>query len=102
MTDPEIILEAARNALDITWEDPEGDQKLTGILSRGMAYLDQISGLDLDYAQENKPRELLLDYARYARANALNEFQGNYLHELLTLRVWSEVKQDEAEDAPEL
>lgn len=103
MTNPEAVLEAARNYLDITWEDPEGDQKLTGILSRGMAYLDRISGMDLDYTQEEKPRELLFDYARYARANALDEFQGNYLHELLALRVWSEVRQDEsAEGGAEL
>lgn len=81
------LLAAAKNYLDITWDDPEGDRKLSGILGRGMKYLDGIAGRELDYSTEDKPRELLFDYARYVRSNALDEFQGNYLHELLALQI---------------
>lgn len=88
---PEGLLEAGRNYLDITWADPAGDEKLSGILARGMKYLDSIAGEALDYVAEDKPRELLLDYARYVRAGALDEFQGNYLHELLALQIGREV-----------
>lgn len=89
------LLNDARNYLNITWDDPEGDNKLSGILSRGMAYLDHLAGAELDYAVEDSPRALLLDYARYARAEALNEFQTNYLHELLSLQIREEVARAE-------
>lgn len=84
---PEGLLEAVRNYLDITWEDAAGDGKLSGIIARGIKYLDKTAGEELDYTVEDKPRELLMDYCRYARSNALDEFQQNYLHELLSLQI---------------
>ena len=89
---PEGLLEVVKNYLDITWTDIGTDIKLTGIIARGMKYIDGIAGSAMDYTTENKPRELLLDYCRYARSNALNEFQKNYLHELLTLQITLEVE----------
>ena len=89
---PAGLLEAIRNYLDITWVDADGDTKLTGIITRGMKYIDKIAGAELDYALEDKPRELLFDYCRYARSNALNEFQTNYIHELLSLQISQEVE----------
>lgn len=89
---PDGLLEAVRNYLDITWDDPAGDEKLSGIIARGMKYLNKAAGAELDYATEDKPRELLMDYCRYVRSNALEEFQGNYLHELLSLQIETAVK----------
>ena len=89
---PAGLLEAARNYLDITWVDAAGDTKLTGIIERGMKYIDSLAGAAMDYSIEDKSRELLLDYCRYGRSNALNEFQTNYLHELLSLQISQEVK----------
>ena len=88
---PDGLLDAVRNYLDITWTDAEGDIKLTGIIARGMKYLDAAAGEELDYSAEDKPRELLMDYCRYVRSNALHEFQVNYLPELLTLQIQREV-----------
>jgi len=99
---PDGLLVAVRNYLDVTWIDVESDLKLTGIISRGIKYLDATAGAELDYALEDKPRELLFDYCRYARSNALNEFQINYLHELLSLQISEEVKAYEIELAAEL
>lgn len=84
-------LNAVRTYLDITWEDPGGDRKLSGIIARGEAYLDNVAGLGLDFEVEDKPRELLMDYCRYVRSGALDEFQTNYLQELLALRIRAEV-----------
>lgn len=89
---PEELLATVRNYLDITWEDSAGDEKLTGIISRGMKYINSVAGEECNYLSEDKPKELLLDYVRYARANALNEFQNNYLHELMSLQNQMEVK----------
>lgn len=95
------LLDDAKNYLDVTWEDPGTDEKLSGILRRGMNYLDEIAGAPLDFSQEGQPRALLFDYARYARANALDDFQGNYKHELLALHMKSRVKEAEAGDQAE-
>jgi len=89
---PEGLLEAIKNYLDITWIDVAGDEKLSGIISRGMVYIDSIAGATMDYAIEGKARELLFDYCRYTRSNALSDFQPNYLHELLSLQISEEVK----------
>ena len=82
----DTLLEAVRNYLDITWTDANGDKKLTGIISRGMVYLDSVAGEACDYAAEGKPRELLFDYCRYVRSGALDEFETNYLSEILSLQ----------------
>ena len=74
---PSGLLEAVRNYLDITWTDYAGDEKLSGIIARGMKYLDNADGSELDYTTEDKPRELLMDYCRYVRSNALDEFATN-------------------------
>lgn len=88
----EELLEAVRNYLDITWDDEDTNTKLTGIVERGIKYIDNVAGAELDYSVEDKPRELLFDYCRYVRSNALNEFQKNYLHELLSLQISEEVR----------
>jgi hypothetical protein len=88
---PEGLLDAVRNYLDITWEDGAGDEKLSGIIARGIKYIDGVAGSAQDYTTEDKPRELLLDYCRYVRSNALGEFQANYLPELLSLQIREEV-----------
>lgn len=87
----DMLLLAVRNYLDITWIDSAGDAKLNGIMARGMKYLDGVAGEALDYTVEDKPRELLMDYCRYVRSNALDEYMTNYLPELLTLQMQKEV-----------
>lgn len=96
---PEGLVDSVKNYLDITWSDVQTEQKLTGIIERGMKYIDGVSGAINDYTIEDKPKELLLDYCRYVRSNALSEFQNNYLAELLTLQLKQEVADYEAEIA---
>jgi hypothetical protein len=38
-----------------------------------------------------KKQQSLFDYCRYVRSNALDDFQSNYLHELLSLQINKEV-----------
>lgn len=90
------LLEDVRNYLDITWLDPEGDKKLSGIIERGKQYLNGLAGAQLDFDVEDTPKALLLDYVRYVRSDALDEFQGNYLHDLLGLRISKEAANDPA------
>jgi hypothetical protein len=89
---PKNLLKDVKNYLDITWRDRATDKKLTGIIARGIKYIDGIAGAEMDYSVEDKPRELLFDYCRYVRSNALDEFKTNYLHELLSLQISQEVE----------
>lgn len=94
----ETLLSDVKNYLDITWEDEATNKKTEGIIERGKKYLDNVAGAALDYEVDEKPKELLLDYCRYVRSNALSEFQSNYLHELLTLQIMQEVASYDTKD----
>lgn len=98
----DALLAAARNYLDITWEDADGDVKLRGILARGIKYLDAAAGVSLDYSVEDIPRALLFDYARYDRAGARDEFENNYLSEILALQIKSEVEFIDSKEAADV
>lgn len=90
---PQSLLPDIRNYLDITYEDPETDKKLLGIIGRGITHLQDIAGGTLDFEVEEQPRALLFDYCRYARCNALEVFDANFKSELVALCIASEVKQ---------
>lgn len=86
-------LDDFKNYLDITWDDPDGDKKLSGLIARGMRYIDGIAGEGQNYADASGAAyALLLEYVRYARSNALEKFQVNYHHELLGLQIREEVR----------
>lgn len=83
---PSGLLDAAKNYLDITWDDDGTERKLTGILERGIARINSTSGEELDYTISGRPRELLFEYSRYARSNALDEWEAAFLPEILFLQ----------------
>ena len=41
---PEGLLNDVKNYLDISWEDENTDNKITGIIERGMKYLNKVAG----------------------------------------------------------
>lgn len=97
---PEGLLDDVKNYVDMTWEDPESEKKLSGIIARGMAYINRIAGSEQDFTKEAKPRELLFDYVRYVRAGALDEYAKNYLPELLALQIDRKVERYADQQTP--
>lgn len=95
----EELLTAVKSYLHITWTDD--DEMLTGFISRGKARLDDIAGTALDYEKEGQPRALLLDYCRYANAQALEVFEKNFSSELLTLHLDTQTQLALSEDKDE-
>jgi hypothetical protein len=93
----EEIIADVKNYLDITWDDADGDKKLTGIIDRGMAYINGIAGQEQAFHTPCLAQSLLFNYCRYERANLLEDFQNNYRHELLALQVSEGVSMCEAE-----
>ena len=91
---PDGLLDDAKNALDITWDDQSTDRKLEGILERGIKYIDDKAGAELDYSEEGNHRELLFEYARYARDGKFSEFLTAYVHELSDLQLTQRMAED--------
>ena len=75
----DALLADVENYLGITWQDDATARKLRGIIAGGMAFLDLKIGTACDYAAPGLPRSLLMDYCRYARDDALDVFENNYL-----------------------
>jgi len=87
----ESLLTDIRIYLHITWVDENTDRNLTGMINRGMARLETIAGVPLDFSVEDTPRALLFDYVRYANSQALEMWEMNFASELVSLHVKSQV-----------
>lgn len=88
----DTLLSDVKNYLDITWEDADSDKKLTGIIRRGINVINDRCGAEFDYNKDEMPKELLINYVMYARANAVDEFLQHYATELLRLQLITEVE----------
>lgn len=76
------LLENVRQYLDITWEDPGLDAKLNGIVQRARSYLDRVAGQEIDYTEDLRAQQLLLDACRYIRDDSFQDFQHDWQTEL--------------------
>lgn len=92
---PEELLQEVRGYLHITWEDEQTDKNLIGYIKRGMARLQHIAGVPLNFTEEDLPKTLLLDYCRYANSNALEMFETNFSSELLDLHIQGQLVEPE-------
>lgn len=88
------LLEDVKNYLDITWNDEGMDRKLAGIIAGGIRYLDRRAGEALDYTVPGDGRTLLMEYVRYTRDGAMDVFEGNYLHLLLSMQTERRLDRD--------
>ena len=85
---PEGLLSAVERYLKITWQDDATDAEVTGYIKRGMTRLQEVAGASLDFTADDQDHyQLLLDYCRYARSQALEVFEKNFEAELLDLNL---------------
>lgn len=94
-----LLLPDIKNYLHITWQDEDTDKNLTGMIKRGMARLQNIAGVPLDFTKEDLPRQLLFDYCRYVNSFDLEYFEQNFQSELLTLNINSQVAAMESDES---
>jgi hypothetical protein len=92
----ENLLKRLKSNLRITWDDEDDDIK--EIIQDGMAYLNEKSGVDLDFEKDRIAIRLLLDYGRYVYNHSFELFEGNFQGELLSLSLREGVK-DHATDS---
>ncbi|HOB89659.1 MAG TPA: head-tail connector protein [Bacillota bacterium] len=84
------VLQAVKDYLKITWNDE--DAHIQGIINRGQAYLNDLTGAELDFEADGPPKTLLLDYCRYVYNNASEYFEENFARELLRLQLQEGIK----------
>lgn len=87
----DALLGEIKNYLDITWNDPEGDKKLSGIMMRGIHALSGKIG-ECDFQGETQEKALLFDYCMYARAGEIPQFWQNYKAEIISLQIARKVE----------
>lgn len=92
----EQFVYALKIYLPIPWESAADDARLAEIVRAGAAYLDKRNGAPADYQTPGLPRTLLMEYARYARDNALDVFENNYQSMILEMQNDSLVEQFKA------
>lgn len=95
---PDGLLDDVKNNLDITWSDEAEDAKVSGYIASGMIYINSKLGKEADYTADGFPRLMLMEWARYARAEALDVFESNYLSLILSMQEseWNNVAETES------
>ncbi len=87
------LREDVKDYLSINWNDEKTNKKIEGFITRGKAKLNRVAGVkELDFENEDLPRELLFDYCRYANSHALEMFEENFIGPLLELNLTYQVK----------
>lgn len=96
-----MLLDTLKLYLDITWNDQHTNDKLSGILARAQTKICAYAGTDVEFSDDSEELQLLLDLCRYIYNNASEDFEANYLPDLLMLRAKYRVEAmpDEGEDA---
>lgn len=85
-----------KDYLHITWIDEDKD--FLKIVKRGIAYLDETAGVEIDYTTDLVSQQLLLDYGRYVYNHSLELFEINFKNELFKLSLREGIKAYEAEN----
>lgn len=84
------LLQDLKDKLNITWTEEETERRLERILEDAEITLNFKLGAKIDYSK-GMERNIFLNYCMYAWNNCLNEFDENYLNEILQLRQKYEV-----------
>lgn len=89
------LYETLRNELNITWDDEETESRLIRIIRNAVVTMNRKIGSDIDYSIAGPEQELFLAYCVYVYNNCANQFDENYLNEIMQIRSIYEVEQYE-------
>lgn len=78
------LLEALKLDQGVTWSDTATDSSFRNHAANGMARINELLGETGDYSVPGDARELLFAYVRYARSDALDVFEANYQHRIIS------------------
>ena len=75
-----------RENLNVTWSDPETDEKIERIYNRAEVTINDYAGCTVDYSSDLIAAQLLHDCARYIWNECLDEFERRYQPQIVALR----------------
>lgn len=83
---PQGLLTDVENILNVTWKDAATDERYKILIAGGITYLSNKLGITdkEEFTHDGQPRNLLFEYVRYARDNALEVFEANFLALILS------------------
>lgn len=93
------MLQDVKNYLRITWDDE--DVEIASMIERGKKYLSRLTGTSLNFGEDDLPKQLLLDYCRYERNNALEFYQENFARDILLLSLQEATREMREQDGQE-
>lgn len=76
---PQELYEDVKAYCQIYWDDEATERKIRGLIATGMIYINGKLGGEMDYNKDGMHRQLLMDFVRYGRDDALDVFENNYL-----------------------
>ena len=80
-----MLIEEVKEVLKITWDNE--DTFLANIINRGKSYLEDLTGVKLDFENNNQAKTLLLNYCRYDYNSALEYFEDNFQKQIVRLQL---------------
>lgn len=75
----------------------DSDSNISLLIERGKKYFFRLTDATLDFDADDLPKQLLLDYCRYAINNSLEFFKQNFADDILCLSLQEAVKIMESE-----
>lgn len=92
-----LLIQELKDNLNITWDEEETNRKLKRIINDAKLTLNWKLGQNIDYSISGPEHNLFLNYCMYAYNNCTNEFDDNYLNEIMQIRQKYEVLSYEQE-----
>lgn len=86
-----VDIDEVKNYLNRTYDDPESDKKLMGVMKRAESKVRKLIGAVNGEELEPDEEQLFLDCCRYFDNNAAEEFEGNFRETINSLRAAREV-----------
>lgn len=99
----DILLDAAKRKLNITWYDVETEQRVSDILETAIPTMRHKLGVpdDFDWTTPGQELNLLLSWVLYEWNHASGEFDDNYRNDILQARQkWEVAAYADAQTAP--
>lgn len=87
------LFDLVKGKLNITWSDEDTDSEINRIIEDGQVEMRRKLGTpdDYDFAIEGQERKLFLSWCLYEWNHASNEFDSNYLNDIMQVRQKYEV-----------
>lgn len=81
-----IDIAEVKRSLNITWDDPDTDAKVSDMMVSAEAMINDYAGTRIDYSRDAIAMQLLKDCIRYIWNDCIDEFENRYRSQLIAMR----------------